>query len=106
MPLSVKNTEEHLGYCKSLRFGQDECLKMDWSDATLNKKMERLAAVIKSVNNGQGPDILVLAEVENMNVLQLFASGPLASCNYKTMVLFEGSDPRGIDLALLSRFSH
>jgi len=48
-------------------------------------------------------DILALQEVENLEVLQRFNSDYLGGL-YEEIVLVEGNDPRGIDVAVLSKF--
>ncbi len=58
-----------------------------------------LAMSIHAVN----ADVLALAEVENRGVLERFNRNALADLGYKDVVLFEGNDNRGIDVAVLSR---
>lgn len=81
----------------------NECLHKDWSRKILDRKMDRLTDVLKQVNNGFGPDILILQEVENEHVLREWRDTRLQSMNYQTLVLIEGPDERGIDTAILSR---
>jgi len=79
-----------------------ECLNLDWTPAVLSKKISRVAEAILSVNDGRGPDVLLLEEVENIGVLnQLNAA--LGKARYTSVVLIEGNDDRGIDQAMLSR---
>lgn len=105
LPLKSKQTAEHKKICMKIRHGKykDECLNMDWSESVLKRKMERLAKVVLQVNGGKGPDILIMEEIENMNVLTLFNDNHLKPAKYKTKVLIEGFDKRGIDVAVLSR---
>jgi endonuclease/exonuclease/phosphatase family metal-dependent hydrolase len=56
------------------------------------------------VNEARGPDILCLQEVENREVLERLRTGYLAAAGYRASILIEGDDPRGIDVAFLSRF--
>lgn len=79
-----------------------ECTALDWNEATIRRKLERVAAVIRQ--NGNGPDIAVLVEVENAVILQRLRDQYLKKSDYKTAVLIDGFDPRGIDPAVLSRF--
>ena len=58
------------------------------------------AKAIKEVN----ADILALQEVDNLKVLDRFASRYLASMKYKHRILIDAFDPRNIDVALLSRY--
>lgn len=103
MPLSAKNNLRHKQICEDMGRGKDECLNKDWPDSLLQKKMERVAAAILSYG-GRGPDILIMQEVENIKVLKRFNSGYLGAAGYKTLVLIEGGDFRGIDIAIISRF--
>jgi endonuclease/exonuclease/phosphatase family metal-dependent hydrolase len=79
-----------------------ECLELDWNKDVLEEKLERLKDTILS-SNGVGPDILILQEVENMNVLKMLQA-KLDKKVYRTAVLIEGDDSRGIDVAVLSKF--
>ncbi|MCB0361421.1 MAG: endonuclease/exonuclease/phosphatase family protein, partial [Bdellovibrionales bacterium] len=106
LPLStkIKNPEQHKDNCsRSNSRYINSCLTMDWSQSVLERKMKRLANVILQINDGKGPDLLILEEVENINVLSLLRDHYLQKAQYKTMVLIEGPDKRGIDIGLLSR---
>lgn len=82
---------------------KNDCLNIDWSEANLAIKLDRIAdAILKS--NNEGPDIVLLQEIENLSVLKQLNNNHLKSANYKTAVLLEGDDRRGIDNALLSKF--
>ncbi len=55
----------------------------------------------------EDPDIVCLQEVENMRALRAFHDRYLKRIsrrNYRHKILIEGHDPRGIDVAVLSRF--
>ena len=81
---------------------RDECYHNDWHEALLSEKLTRLANVIEQVANGRGPDILLLQEIENSNAVELL-NARLTKAAYRTRVLIEGWDERGIDTAVLSR---
>lgn len=105
LPLKLKKTHpEYLAACKKNQspYRQKECLETDWSDEILETKLTRLAESIGQINNGQGPDIQILEEVENLHVLNMLADH-LPAAAYTTRVLIEGPDFRGIDPAVLSR---
>ncbi|PIU00873.1 MAG: hypothetical protein COT74_02945 [Bdellovibrionales bacterium CG10_big_fil_rev_8_21_14_0_10_45_34] len=51
------------------------------------------------------PDVLVLQEVENIEVLRRFNDKHLGECGYSEPILIEGHDKRGIDVAMLSRLN-
>lgn len=80
-----------------------ECLEKDWSSPIVKRKMKRIAAVVEQINHGYGPDILILQEVENVKILSRWRDEYLKKMNYRTLVLLEGPDERGIDTAILSR---
>ena len=83
----------------------DECLQMDWTEAKFTKKIINISKVIKSFDNtGKGPDIIMLEEVENMNVISKLVSKGLDGLGYQYKVLIEGDDSRGIDVALISKY--
>ncbi len=105
LPLKLKSTGQHRRLCNGLGkpWYKEECLKMDWSEELLEKKLLRMASVILQIKNGQGPDILVLQEVENLNVVERLRKNHLQAAGYKETILIEGPDERGIDVALLSR---
>ena len=105
LPLSVKQAHpEYLAQCAKIDVPRwrDECEKTDWTEALLNEKLKRLSAVIGQVDQGRGPDILLLDEVENLGVVERLNS-ELPKAGYQTRVLLEGWDERGIDTAVLSR---
>lgn len=106
LPLNTKASRSHKETCKAIKnfkFRKD-CYRLDWNQSVIDKKMTNLSNVILSVDQGRGPDILILAEVENQRVLKQFNDRFLKVADYKTIQLIEGEDARGIDLAVLSRF--
>jgi endonuclease/exonuclease/phosphatase family metal-dependent hydrolase len=64
-------------------------------------EVNALAAAIRTLN----ADVLALQEVENRGVLQRFSKKLLGDLHYRDPVLLEGNDARGIDVAILSRYS-
>ncbi|GIL18561.1 MAG: endonuclease [Oligoflexia bacterium] len=105
LPLSLKASLNAKAYCDTLKssYQQKECLEKDWNEEILKKKMSQLADSILQVRD-QGPDILMLEEVENIKILKRFNKEYLQKAGYITEVLIEGDDQRGIDIGLLSRF--
>lgn len=61
-------------------------------------KREAVAAVVQQL----APDVVVLAEVEQLSVLEDLNRGELAGA-YPNTALVEGNDPRGIDVGVLSK---
>lgn len=81
---------------------KNTCLNLDWNNKVLDKKLRNLATAILQINKGQGPDILIVEEVENLNVLKQLNKKLKPAKYYITHI--EGFDKRGIDVAFFSRF--
>ena len=83
--------------------GDDEFLPNNpitrWTQARYETKLDNLAQVINGMNQGAGPDILGLEEVENEDVVRDLADR-LAVKSYG-IVHIDSPDPRGIDTAML-----
>ena len=82
---------------------REECLELDWTEDAVDFKLRQLAATILQVNDGRGPDVVALQEVENIGILNRLADDYLQPAGYETVVLLEGRDIRGIDVGFLSR---
>ena len=82
---------------------RDECLNLDWDDATLHHKLTVVAGTIRQANGGRGADIIALQEVENLAVLERLRREYLGDLGYLPAILVEGADKRGIDVAFLAR---
>lgn len=104
LPLSKKKLKSHQEFCATINVKKwmEECLYKDWTEDKLKEKLNRLAGTILQFNPGKGPDILVLSEVENIGVLQRLNQDYLGG-SYKEIVLIEGEDKRGIDVAIMSK---
>ena len=63
------------------------------------EQMQHVAQSIEALN----ADVIALEEVENRDYLQRFVDVFLPDLGYDNVVLFEGNDNRGIDVALISR---
>ena len=105
LPIAAKQSTEHIEACNDIEVDswRNECLYLDWSDAAVERKLTLLANTIRQVNDGAGPDIIAFQEVENAAILNRLADEFLTGLGYTTAVLIEGSDARGIDVALLSK---
>ncbi len=105
LPLEKKQTEAHQTLCKKVpqRKWREECLYQDWNQKNLDFKLEQLTKVLKAVNEGNGPEVVLLGEIENKNVLEKWRAGYLSGMEY-SIVHIEGPDRRGIDNAMLTRF--
>ncbi len=75
--------------------------KKAWTSQRYNTKLTNTAEVILKMNNGVGPDILGMAEVENKAVLiDLTTKTDLKKQKYG-IVHYDSPDKRGIDVALI-----
>ena len=106
LPASQKTGSAHVEKCTkiSVRRWREQCLYWDWSEAVVDRKLDAVAKAIKQVNDGHGPDIIALQEVENVRILERLRLDYLEGLGYQPAVLLEGKDKRGIDVAFLSKF--
>ncbi|PID59565.1 MAG: endonuclease [Ignavibacteriae bacterium] len=74
--------------------------KINWTDRKLATKLKNLAKVISLMNDGEGPDILALQEVEHKHLIEKLVREIKSDKNYK-IVHFESPDKRGIDNAII-----
>ena len=73
----------------------------DWTAEVVDKKTTNLGSVISQMNEGMGPDILGVCEVENRFVLeQLTDKVNVPGRNYQ-VIHHDMSDKRGIDVAFI-----
>lgn len=87
--------------------GDDEYLptaKSQWDEFKFDKKLANLSKVIRSMNDGNGPDVLGVCEVENRFVLEELSKRFLKDMNFE-IVHYDSRDPRGIDVGLLFKKS-
>lgn len=83
--------------------GDDEFLpssKSNWQDEKFDRKLSNLSKIIRSMHDGNGPDVLGVCEVENKYVLEELCNRFMKDLEY-SIVHYESNDPRGIDVALL-----
>lgn len=109
IPLSQKHSAAHKAECMKVPEGRfrDDCMSLDWNTKIIQTKLERIAAVVASIDHGNGPDILILDEIENVRILgrlmvEINKKLP-ADKAYLEPILLEGWDSRGIDVGMLSR---
>ena len=100
LPMNAKRSAHHRRHCASLQFDswRRRCLKLDWNARHLAGKIRALAQVLHSAR----ATVLVLQEVENAALLNRLVGAMPNSGLYRTRVLIEGDDPRGIDQAVVS----
>jgi exonuclease III len=74
-----------------------------WTKTNLDQKVKNLYRALLSAGKGRFPDIIGLAEIENLWVIEyLINNTPLNKMPYG-IIHKESPDPRGIDVALLYR---
>jgi endonuclease/exonuclease/phosphatase family metal-dependent hydrolase len=71
-------------------------------EGTPTKPREQMEALAQSIES-LGADVIAMEEVENRDYLERFVDVFLPHLGYDNVVLFEGNDTRGIDVALVSR---
>ena len=105
LALDDKQSDQHKTECGEIPVDRwrDQCLYWDWNDEIIDKKLRVIAAAILQVDDGRGPDIIALQEVENIAILERLRKDYLGVANYRPAILIEGHDARGIDVAFLSR---
>jgi YD repeat-containing protein len=71
-----------------------------WTGEVLEKKLENLARVINLMNDGHGPDLLGICEVENQQITQKLLK-KIGRDDYQIAQFNDGPDIRGIDTSLI-----
>ncbi|MFA8343643.1 MAG: endonuclease/exonuclease/phosphatase family protein [Rhodothermaceae bacterium] len=74
--------------------------RKEWTEKRLETKYKNLAKVIRFMNDGNGPDILGVQEVEHKALLKKLFKKHISEKNYK-IAYAESPDKRGIDNALI-----
>lgn len=72
-----------------------------WTASVLQRKVAQLASIIRQMNNGLGPDVLGVCEVENRNVLEMLVAALAPLGRSYGIVHHDGGDGRGIDVAFI-----
>jgi len=72
-----------------------------WTATVLKTKITQLVEIVSKMNDGAGPDILGICEIENEAVVKkLLAALPAGGRNYK-IAHADTKDKRGIDVAVI-----
>ncbi|MDH4468722.1 MAG: hypothetical protein QE271_11750 [Bacteriovoracaceae bacterium] len=103
LPLELKESRyqaETEDFCKSSG-PKSDCASKDWTTDVYAAHIKTIADVIRQYE-GNGPDILVMQEVENAQVLKDLIK-ELSAQNYKYFALIENTDARGIDVGVISK---
>lgn len=72
----------------------------NWDKNVLDTKIAQLKMVIEAMNNGKGPDILGVCEVENEQVMKKLVEA-LEPADTYAVIHHDSPDPRGIDVAFI-----
>ena len=72
----------------------------NWTPDVVAKKIEKLAWTISQMNDGNGPDIIGVCEIENDHVLHALKDKIETTKNYG-LIHHDMSDKRGIDVAFI-----
>jgi endonuclease/exonuclease/phosphatase family metal-dependent hydrolase len=72
-----------------------------WTDAILDRKISQLSSVITRMNDGRGPDLLGVCEVENKPVVAQLTEALQANGRNYQVAHHDTSDQRGIDVAFI-----
>ncbi len=72
-----------------------------WTPALLERKVAQLASIIAQMNDGQGPDLLGVSEVENEYVVNLLAAALAPLGRSYGVAHSDTQDQRGIDVAFI-----
>lgn len=77
--------------------------KVAWTSERYYHKIHNISKVLVAIDSNELPEVIGLAEIENINVLRdLIGQTRLRNGHYQP-ILEEGTDPRGIDVALIYR---
>ncbi len=71
-----------------------------WSSEVLEKKMENLSKALRSMNNGNAPDLVGFCEIESEKLARELCE-KTRSGYYEVAKYIDGSDIRGIDTCLI-----
>jgi predicted extracellular nuclease len=72
-----------------------------WSQIQLDLKIQQLSTIIQQLNNGNGPDVLGVCEIENRHVLELLVQSLSPLNRTYGIVHADTADQRGIDVAII-----
>jgi endonuclease/exonuclease/phosphatase family metal-dependent hydrolase len=105
LPRSLKRNPQIFEECLKVRVKKwrNECFFQDWNEKALNSKIRALARSLNSKSIGTDPDFMVFQEVENDGVLRKLQEA-LGRDRYPYRIHVEGPDPRGIEVAILSKW--
>ncbi len=80
------------------------CEELDWTQEKYEAKLQKIAKVLLNYNSG-GADVISFEELENRRVISDLWTKYLKPKGYRTLVHFESSSSRGIDVGIVSRLT-
>lgn len=107
LPLSTKESlPGHATRCEELNrsgFFRRQCKTLDWSEEVYTAKLQRIASVLNAMS--KLPDVVVLPETENRQVLDDLVSKHFRDAGYAVIQLDTSDKPhsRGIDVGIITR---
>ncbi len=108
LPKAIKDSrgQSHTEICEAHNnpgFYRKQCKTLDWNQSVYDAKLEAYANVMLAMP--QIPDVLIIPETENKQVVEDLTTRFLSSQNYKIVQLDTSNEPisRGIDVAILSK---
>jgi len=75
--------------------------KVPWTEERFDTKIKHIAQVITDIKSPAAPDLIGMAEIENLQVLEMLTSSATLSKFKYSIVHYDSPDERGIDVALL-----
>ncbi|MCI5071460.1 endonuclease/exonuclease/phosphatase family protein [bacterium] len=105
LPYALKKNKKHKAHCAKLSHykWRKQCFDLNWDKTAYETKLKNIAHVIALQNNGKGPDLLFLQEIENIHVLHTLNTLLPKKQQFTSISLIEGEDKRGIDVAIMSK---
>lgn len=100
------NVENLFDTIDDVKINDEEFLpsgKGQWNTQKLNKKLDNLARVIAYMDTTDFPDMIGLAEIENVDVLKLLTANEYIEDAGYEIIHFPDQDDRGIEVAFMYR---
>ena len=99
---NVENLFDHANATRPLYLRNELRSELQgWTAAVRDTKIAQLASIIVQLNQGNGPDILGVCEIENATVMQLLANAIARPGRNYAVIHHDMSDNRGIDVAFI-----
>jgi hypothetical protein len=106
LTLAFYNVENLYDTIDDTKINDEEFLptgKGQWNTQKFNQKLDNIAKVIASMDTNDFPDMIGLAEIENVEVLQLLAANKYIDKAAYELIHYPDHDDRGIEVAFMYR---